>query len=181
MTVYDFSAKDDKGNLVRLSTYKGQVLLIVNTATRCGLTPQYEALEALYQKYQGQGFVVLDFPSNQFLKQAPGTAEEINEFCTLRYSTTFPRFAKIDVNGKDADPLFAWLKEQAPEDDGDGAAAAFAQKVKLLKPFAKPGDIKWNFGKFLVDRRGNVAGRYSPAYTPDKLEQAVAMLLADNA
>lgn len=178
MNVYDFTVKDGQGQEVSLGQYEGKVLLIVNTATKCGLTPQYDALEALYKKYHDRGFEVLDFPSNQFMKQAPGTDEEISEFCTLNYGTTFPRFAKLDVNGKDTAPLFAWLKQQAPEDKGDEKSESFDKKIKLLKPFAKPGDVKWNFGKFLVDKAGGVAGRYSPNYTPDKLEQDIEALLA---
>lgn len=177
MNIYDFSVTDNKGNDVSLADYKGKVLLIVNTATKCGLTPQYEALEALYEKYRDKGFEVLDFPSNQFLKQAPGTDEEIESFCTLNYNTTFPRFHKIDVNGKDANPLFVWLKEQAPEDIGDEGSKAFEKKVKLLTLKNTPTDIKWNFGKFLIDRDGNVSARYSPAYTPDKLEKDIEALL----
>lgn len=177
MNVYDFTVQDNKGNTVALSEYKGKVLMVVNTATRCGLTPQYEGLEKLYKTYHERGFEILDFPSNQFLKQAPGTDEEIESFCTLHYATTFPRFSKIDVNGKDADPLFVWLKEQAPQDLEDDEARAFDKKVKLLKPFAKDGDIKWNFGKFLIDREGNVAGRFSPGYVPEKLEQEIEKLL----
>lgn len=177
MKLYNYTVKDGNGAEVPLSRYKGKVLLIVNTATKCGLTPQYEALEALYKQYRDRGFEILDFPSNQFLGQAPGSDEEISQFCTLNYGTTFPRFAKIDVNGKDTAPLFAWLKEQAPEDKGDTQSEAFEKKVKLLKPFAKEGDIKWNFGKFLIDRQGYVAGRYSPAYTPEQLEREIKALL----
>lgn len=178
MNIYDFTVRDNRGGDAQLSDYRGKVLLIVNTATRCGLTPQYEALQALYERYRDRGFEVLDFPSNQFLKQAPGTDEEIGAFCTLNYGTTFPRFSKVDVNGKDAAPLFVWLKEQAPTDRGDEAAQSFEKKVKLLTLGNKPGDIKWNFGKFLIDRKGNVAARYSPAYTPEKLDQDIEELLA---
>ena len=177
MTIYDFEVKNSNGEPVSLGAYKGKLLLVVNTATKCGLTPQYEALEALYKKYGDRGFEILDFPCNQFLGQAPGSDEEITEFCTLNYGTTFPRFAKIDVNGKDAAPLYAWLRQQAPADKGDEETAAFEKKVKVLKPFAKAGDIKWNFGKFLTDRDGNVAARYSPAYTPQQLEADVEALL----
>ena len=153
MSVYDFTVKDKKGNDVSLSEYKGKVLLIVNTATKCGLTPQYDALEALYEKYHDQGFEILDFPCNQFAFQAPGSAEKIDSFCKLKYDTKFPRFAKIKVNGKDADPLYVYLKEQ------------------------KPGRIGWNFAKFLVDRSGNVVGRFAPAEKPHKLESAIEELL----
>ncbi len=177
MNVHDFQVKNNQGEMVSLSQYSGKVLLIVNTATKCGLTPQYEALEALYQKYKDRGLEVLDFPCNQFLAQAPGNDEEIENFCTLTYNTTFPRFSKLDVNGKDADPLFVWLKEQASEDLGDEETKAFENKVKVLKPFAKSGDIKWNFGKFLIDKEGNVKARYSPAYKPEQLEKEIEKLL----
>lgn len=177
MNIYDFIVRDNHGNDVSLSDYKGRVLLIVNTATKCGLTPQYEALQSVYDKYHDRGFEVLDFPCNQFLKQAPGTDEEISEFCTLNYSTKFPRFAKVDVNGKDAAPLYVWLKEQAPTDLGDDNTKAFEKKVKMLTLGNKPHDIKWNFGKFMIDRNGEVVARYSPAYTPEKLEQEIEKLL----
>lgn len=178
MNIYDFTVKDNHGNDISLSDYKGKVLLIVNTATKCGLTPQYEALQTIYDKYSDQGFVILDFPCNQFLKQAPGSDAEISEFCSLNYGTKFPRFAKINVNGKDAAPLYVWLKEQAPEDRSDDDAKAFEKKVKVLTVGNKPHDIKWNFGKFLIDRDGNVAARYSPAYTPENLVQDIENLLA---
>lgn len=177
MNIYDFTVKDNTSKEVSLSQYKGKALLVVNTATRCGLTPQYEALEALYQKFQGQGFEILDFPCNQFMNQAPESDEQITEFCTLNYNTTFPRFLKIDVNGKQADPLFVWLKEQAPKDQGDASTKSFEVMTKALKPFSKTEDIKWNFGKFLIDREGNVKGRYSPAYKPEKLEEMIAEIL----
>ncbi len=149
MSVYDFTVTDNKGNIVSLKKYEGKVLLIVNTATRCGLTPQYEGLEALYEKYREQGFEILDFPCNQFAFQAPGDAEKIDSFCRLNYGTKFPRFAKIKVNGSGADPLFVYLKEQ------------------------KPGRIEWNFAKFLIDRKGNVVGRFAPTEKPDTLEAAI--------
>lgn len=177
MNIGDFTVKNGAGEPVSLGQYIGKVLLVVNTATKCGLTPQYDALEALYKQYKDRGFEILDFPSNQFMGQAPGSNEEITEFCTLNYGTTFPRFAKIDVNGKDAAPLFVWLKEQAPQDAGDAESESFDKKIKLMKLFAKPGDIKWNFGKFLIDREGNVAGRFSPGYTPYKLAGEIEKLL----
>ena len=136
-SIYDFKVKDDAGQEVSLSDYKGKVLLIVNTATRCGFTPQYKDLEALYQKYHAQGLEILDFPCNQFGQQAPGTIQEIHEFCTANYGIHFLQFDKIDVNGENAHPLYTWLKEQAGG-----------------------GDIKWNFTKFLVGRDGKVIKRY---------------------
>ena len=136
-SVYDFTVKDDAGKDVSLAEYKGKVLLIVNTATRCGFTPQYKDLEPLYQKYHAQGFEILDFPCNQFGQQAPGTIQEIHQFCTANYDIHFPQFDKIDVNGENAHPLYTWLKAQAGG-----------------------GDIKWNFTKFLVGRDGKVIKRY---------------------
>jgi glutathione peroxidase len=177
MTLYHFTVKDNHGAEVSLEQYQGKVLLVVNTATKCGLTPQYEALESLYQKLHSRGFEILDFPCNQFMKQAPGTDAEIQSFCELKYHTTFPRFSKVDVNGEGAHPLFVWLKEQAPEDKGDKDAAKFAKRVRLFSKFKGESDIKWNFGKFLIDRGGNVAARYSPAYTPDKLMEDIEGLL----
>lgn len=157
MNIYDFTVKDIAGNDVKLSEFADKVLLIVNTATGCGFTPQYEGLETLYEQFKEHGFVVLDFPSNQFLKQAPGTDKEISDFCTLKYNTTFPRFKKCNVNGADAIPLYKWLKKQ---------------KKGFLT-----SSIKWNFTKFLVDRNGNVVGRYSPTTPPEKLKSKIEKLL----
>ena len=136
-SVYDFTVKDDAGKDVSLAEYKGKVLLIVNTATRCGFTPQYKDMEPLYQKYHAQGFEILDFPCNQFGQQAPGTIQEIHQFCMANFDIHFPQFDKIDVNGENAHPLYTWLKEQAGG-----------------------GDIKWNFTKFLIGRDGKVIKRY---------------------
>ncbi|MCR5769244.1 MAG: glutathione peroxidase [Lachnospiraceae bacterium] len=155
--LYGFKVKDNKGNEVSLSEYEGKVLLIVNTATGCGFTPQYEGLEALYEKYRDQGFEILDFPCNQFAGQAPGTDSEIQSFCTLKYNTQFPRFAKIKVNGKEADPLYDYLK---------------SQKGGVLG-----SRIKWNFTKFLVDREGNVVERFAPTDKPEDIDSKVAALL----
>lgn len=177
MSIYDFSVKDSHGDVVSLNKYKGKVMLVVNTATKCGLTPQYTALQNLYDKFKDKGFELLDFPCNQFLNQAPEDNEKISEFCSINYGTTFPRFAKIDVNGKKADPLYMWLKEQAPEDKGDEETKAFEKKVKMLTLGNKKNDIKWNFGKFLVDSSGHVVARYSPAYLPEALEQDIEALL----
>lgn len=178
MNIYDFNVVNNKGEEVSLSDYRGKVLLVVNTATKCGLTPQYEGLEALYQMYKDDGLEILDFPCNQFMGQAPEDDEGIEEFCTLNYNTTFPRFAKIEVNGSKADPLYKWLKENRPEDEEDKAGKAFAKKVKLLKPFAKKGDIQWNFGKFLIDRDGEIIARYSPGTSVETLVPALQKALA---
>ncbi len=157
MSLYDYIVKDAEGNDVSMADYKGKVLLIVNTATGCGFTPQYEGLESLYRKYKEQGFEILDFPCNQFANQAPGTEGEIKEFCQLKYDTSFKLFAKIDVNGKNEAPLYKYLKEQ---------------KSGLLS-----GAIKWNFTKFLVDREGNIVERFGPTDTPAKIEKSVKTLL----
>lgn len=157
MSIYDFTVKDNKGNDVSLAVYKGKVLLIVNTATACGFTPQYKELQDLYLKYQEHGLEILDFPCNQFGKQAPGTDEEIAEFCEMKYQTTFKAFAKIDVNGKDAEPLFTYLKEQGKGFWNDA--------------------IKWNFTKFLVDKEGNVFNRYASITNPLKMEDDIQKLL----
>ena len=156
-SLYDFSVSDQADQPVSLQDYKGKVVLIVNTATGCGLTPQYQGLQELYDKYKDQGFDILDFPCNQFMGQAPGSAEEINTFCTLNYQTTFPRFAKIKVNGKEAEPLFDWLKK---EKSGPLGAR-----------------IEWNFAKFLINREGKVVERFSSKTDPLKLEEAINTLL----
>ena len=158
MSIYDYKVKDMKGNEVSLEQYEGKVLLIVNTATGCGFTPQYEALEKMYETYRDRGFEILDFPCNQFLGQAPGTNEEIHSFCTLKYNVAFPQFAKIDVNGKNEDPLYTFLKKQQK---GSGLSSK----------------IKWNFTKFLVDREGNVVARFAPADKPEAFEARVAELV----
>ena len=157
MDIYDFKVINNKGVEVSLSKYKGKVLLIVNTATGCGFTPQYKGLEELYKKYKDQGLEILDFPCNQFGHQAPGSDQEINSFCTLNYDTTFPRFRKIDVNGENAAPLYKWLKKEKGGLFGNA--------------------IKWNFTKFLVDRTGKVVGRYSPTTPPSKIEGKIKELL----
>ncbi len=157
MGIYDYKVLDRKGNEVSLEQYKGKVMLIVNTATGCGFTPQYEGLEKLYEEYNKSGFEILDFPCNQFMNQAPGTDDEIHEFCTLKYNTQFDQFKKIDVNGKNESPLYKYLK---------------SQKGGLLSK-----NIKWNFEKFLVDKDGNVVERYAPTVTPDKIEGKIKELL----
>ena len=157
MTIYDLKVLNTKGEEVSLGDYRGKVLLIVNTATGCGFTPQYEGLQKLYDEYQNEGFEILDFPCNQFGNQAPGTDAEIGQFCSLNYNTTFPRFAKVDVNGKNEIPLFAYLKKEK-----DGMMGS---------------SIKWNFTKFLVDRNGKVVERFAPTVTPEKIESHIKELL----
>lgn len=157
MKLYDFKVKDAAGNEVSLGEYKGKVLLIVNTATECGFTPQYKELQELYLKYKDKGFEILDFPCNQFGGQAPGDEEYIKSFCELKYKTTFRLFAKVDVNGPQADPLFVYLKSQT-------------------RGFLT-NDIKWNFTKFLVDRAGNVVDRFGSMTKPSDLEGDIIKFL----
>ena len=156
-SLYDFSVLNQDDQETSLKSYRGKVLLIVNTATGCGLTPQYQGLQELYDRDKGQGFEILDFPCNQFMGQAPGSAEEINSFCSLHYQTTFPRFAKIKVNGKEADPLYVWLKDQKSG------------------PLGKR--IEWNFAKFLIDRDGQVLERFSSKTDPKTIQESLQKIL----
>jgi glutathione peroxidase len=158
MTLYDFTVKDDLGEEVSLGRYVGEVLLIVNTASKCGFTPQFSGLEKLYETYREQGFTVLGFPCNQFANQDPGDMEEIKAFCSLNYGVTFPMMQKIDVNGEQTDPLYKFLKEQQHSLFGKS--------------------IKWNFTKFLVDRQGKVVGRFAPNVEPKKLEGKIKRLIS---
>ena len=183
-TVYDFTVKDRKGNEVSLNDYSGKVLLIVNTATGCGFTPHYEPLEEMYKEMRDQGFEILDFPCNQFANQAPGSEDEIHEFCTVKFGTEFPQFAKIDVNGENADPLFAFLATQKPFDGfGKGLKNAALKKFadKNNKTFGDKAYIKWNFTKFLVDRNGNVISRFEPTTDMKDVKAAVAAELGKQA
>lgn len=180
MTVYDFKATNPDGTETPLSDYAGKVLLIINSATGCGFIPQYDALEGIYAKYRDQGFEILDFPCNQFANQAPGTDEEIHQFCTLKFGTEFPQFSKIEVNGDNADPLFAYLAGQKGfEGFGKGVKAAAMNRVAkhVRKEFGDKANIMWNFTKFLVDREGNVVARFEPTVDMEKVEEAVAAAL----
>lgn len=179
MSIYDYSVKNRNGEDVSISQFKGKVLLIVNTATGCGFTPQYEGLEKLYKNYHEQGLEILDFPCNQFGNQAPGNDNEIHEFCTLKYNTSFDQFAKIDVNGENESPLFTFIKEHSPEELVDGLKNKMAMKAieKISSSAKKDKDIKWNFTKFLVDRDGNVVYRFSPTFKPEDMEEKVKELI----
>ncbi|NLG24890.1 MAG: glutathione peroxidase [Clostridiales bacterium] len=177
MGIYDFTVRDARHREVPLSEYRGKVLLIVNTATGCGFTPQYEGLEALYRKYRDQGFEILDFPCNQFFGQAPGTEEEIMAFCQLNYGTTFRTFEKIDVNGEHQSPLYEYLKARPLSDAQDEGMAGLIQKLKGLGHELFGADIKWNFTKFLVNRQGDVVGRFAPTVAPAALDGRIAALL----
>lgn len=179
-TVYDFTVKDRKGNDVSLSEYKGKVLLIVNTATGCGFTPHYDPLEAMYKDLRDKGFEILDFPSNQFAGQAPGSDDEIHEFCTLKFGTEFKQFAKIDVNGENANPLFVFLASIKPfEGFGKGVKNAMLSKFAKMnnKKFGDKSYVGWNFTKFLIDREGNVVARFEPTVDMDDVRKAVEELI----
>lgn len=165
MNLYDFTVTARDGSKVSLSDYKGKVVLVVNTATGCGFTPQYSELQEIYDKLNDKGLEILDFPCNQFGGQAPGTDEEIHTFCTGRFGITFPQFAKIDVNGENAIPLYKWLTENTTFDGfGKGPKALMMSGVakKMDKDYKNNGNIKWNFTKFLIDRKGNIVARFEP-------------------
>lgn len=175
--IYDYKVKDAQGNIVSMEDYKGKVLLIVNTATGCGFTPQYEGLQKIYDQYKDQGFEILDFPSNQFFEQAPGSNEEIVSFCQLNYGTTFKTFSKIDVNGSNADPLYKHLKKEAPIANEDESSNGLYNKLADLGFKTSGDDIKWNFTKFLVDRNGKVVERFAPTAEPEKIAKEIEKLL----
>ena len=180
-SIYDFTVKNDEGKDVSLADYKGKVLLIVNTATKCGFTPQYNELEALYEKYHAQGFEILDFPCNQFGQQAPGSIAEIHQFCTANFNIQFPQFDKIDVNGKNESPLYTYLKSQK-------SFGGFNLKDKLGSlldgmlrkqdaDYDKKPSIKWNFTKFLIDQQGRVVKRYEPTDSMEKVGKDIEQML----
>jgi Glutathione peroxidase len=177
MGVYEYKVKDIKGREVSLAEYEGKLILIVNTASKCGFTPQYDGLEKLYQQYKDQGFVILGFPSNQFLAQEPGDNEEISSFCKLNYGVTFPLFSKIDVLGENADPLFKFLSEAAPFkgfEINKESGRKIQGVVKEYYPENLDGNgIKWNFTKFLIGLDGTVIGRYEPSITPEELDPII--------
>lgn len=180
MGLYDITVTSRDGSTASLNQFAGKVLLIVNTATGCGFTPQYEELEALYAQYRDKGFEILDFPCNQFLEQAPGSDEEIHQFCTMKFGTEFPQFKKIDVNGDNAAPLFTYLKEQQGfKGLGDSdAAKKMPPYIAQVDPDWEHNDnIKWNFTKFLVDREGNVVARFEPTVGMDPVKEAVEKLV----
>ena len=179
--VYDFKVTNDEGKEVSLSDYKGKVILIVNTATRCGFTPQYKGLEELYQKYSQSGLEILDFPCNQFGQQAPGSIEEIHNFCTANFNIHFPQFDKIDVNGDNAHPLFTYLKSKQALggfDLNERLGKLLDDMMRKKDPeFDKNPDIKWNFTKFLIDRQGNVIKRFEPTDKMADVEMEIAKAL----
>ena len=179
MNIYDLKVKTRMGEDFDLSSLKGKVSLVVNTATGCGFTPQYEAIENLYEKYHDQGFEVLDFPCNQFGHQAPGSDDEIHEFCTAKYKTQFDQFAKILVNGEEESEVFTILKKQQPKEEIKGLKNKMAMKAiaKISTSCKKDGDIVWNFTKFLIDKNGNAVKRYDPTFDPNLIEKDLLELI----
>ena len=178
-TIYDYSLLTAKGETLSLSEYKGKVIMVVNTATGCGFTPQYEPIEQMYRDYHDKGLEILDIPCNQFANQAPGTDEEIHEFCTLHYNTTFPQMKKSDVNGENELPLYTYLKAQKGfEGFGKGlAATGLSLATKKFNKGLKKDDIQWNFTKFIIDREGNVVARFEPTTDMKIVEDCVKSLL----
>lgn len=180
MNVYDFTVKAQDGSEVSLSDYRGKVLLIVNTATGCGFTPQYDELQDLYDEHQNDGLEILDFPCNQFGEQAPGDDEEIHSFCTGRYGITFPQFSKIDVNGENAIPLYKWLTDNTTFEgfDKNPMGLMLTQVIKKMdKDFKNNSSVKWNFTKFLINREGEIVARFEPMTDLKKVKAKVEDLL----
>ena len=181
MSIYDYNVKDTEGNDVSLSDYEGEVLLIVNSATECGFTPQYNELTDIYNEFKDDGFVILDFPCNQFGGQAPGTGDEIKQACRLKFMVEYPIFDKIDVNGENEEPLYTYLKsEKSFEgfDEDHELAAIIADVVSKVDPdYENNSDIKWNFTKFLVDREGNVVERFEPTKDLSCVKKEIKELL----
>lgn len=177
-SIYDIKVKNDAGKDVSLSTYKGKVLLIVNTATRCGFTPQYKDLQELYKKFKAEGLEILDFPCNQFGAQAPGTIQEIHQFCSANFNIQFPQFDKIDVNGANESPLYTYLKEQKGFEGFDKTEPMSKMLDGMLRKqdadYDKNADIKWNFTKFLVSRKGKVLKRYEPTAKMSDIEEDIS-------
>ena len=178
MSIYEITVKNRKNEDISLSNFKGKVLLIVNTATGCGFTPQYKGLEELYQKYNSKGLEILDFPCDQFGHQAPGTDDEIHEFCTAKYKTSFDQFKKIEVNGENESELFKFLKSKQGFKGFDLKGKILIPIVKKMDPnYAENSDIKWNFTKFLVDREGNVVERFESTIDPKKIDDKIADII----
>ena len=177
--IYDFKALNNRGVEVDFHQYEGQVLMIVNTASKCGFTPQYDGLEALYQKYKDQGLTIVGFPCDQFAHQEPGSDEEIAEFCRLNHGVTFPLMKKIDVNGKEAHPIYEYLKAKAPTEEYKGLKAKASHTLfkSISKSMEKEGDIMWNFTKFLISRDGATVKRFPPTTTPEEMENDLKEML----
>ena len=182
MGFYDLSVTNVNGEEVKMSDYKGKVVMVVNTATGCGFTPHYEPMEAMYEKYHDAGFDIIDVPCNQFAGQTPGTDEEIHEFCTLKYNTQFPQMKKSDVNGENAIELFKFLKEQKGFEGFGKGPKALAMGVmlkKIDKDYKNNSEIKWNFTKFVINRKGEVVARFEPTADMNKVEKFVEQLISE--
>ncbi|MBQ1801419.1 MAG: glutathione peroxidase [Lachnobacterium sp.] len=182
MGFYDLSVTNVNGEEVKMSDYKGKVVMVVNTATGCGFTPHYEPMEAMYEKYHDAGFEIIDVPCNQFAGQTPGTDEEIHEFCTLKYNTQFPQMKKSDVNGGNAIELFKFLKEQKGFEGFGKGPKALAMGVmlkKIDKDYKNNSEIKWNFTKFVINRKGEVVARFEPTADMNKVEKFVEQLISE--
>ena len=181
MNFYDFTAKDIDGNMVSMEDFKGKPVLIVNTASKCGFTPQYEDLQKLYDRYSEKGFEILGFPCNQFMEQEPGTGSDIKSFCSLNFGVTFPIFEKIDVNGKFAHPLYKFLTEEKPFEGFDMTNSTNKILDSMLKEkfpeFTMGNGIRWNFTKFLIDKDGNVAERFESSVDPMDIEPYITKML----
>ncbi len=178
MAIYDFKVLNNRGEEVDMAQYKGQVLMIVNTASKCGFTPQYDGLQALYEKYKDRGLVILGFPCDQFKHQEPGSDAEIAEFCKLNYGVTFPLMKKVDVYGENAAPIFTYLTTQVPEEEVTGLKNKATMKmVEALATGRKESDIRWNFTKFLISRDGSVIKRYAPVIAPTEIEKDIENML----
>lgn len=179
MGIYDFSITTRKGEEISMNEFRGKVLLIVNTATGCGFTPQYKELQDIYDELHDKGLEILDFPCNQFGNQAPGNDEEIHTFCTGRFGIKFPQYAKIDVNGENASPLYKWITSNTKFEGFDGAAKLVLTPIvkKMDKDYKNNGNIKWNFTKILVDRNGEITARFEPTAPLEKVKKAILELL----
>lgn len=179
MKFYDYIVKNRNNEDVKLSDYEGKVVIVVNTATGCGFTPQYKGLEDLYQKYHKKGLEILDFPCDQFGHQAPGSDDEIHEFCTSKYNTTFDQMKKIEVNGEGAEPLYKYLEENSPKEIINGLKNKMAMSAvkKISTTYKHKNDIIWNFTKFIIDKEGNIKERYAPTEEPSKMEKTIKELL----
>ncbi|MBM4763292.1 glutathione peroxidase [Bacillus sp. B15-48] len=182
MSIYSFNAKLLTGEEIALENYKGLTTLIVNTASKCGLTPQYEGLEKLYKKFKNDSFSILAFPCNQFGGQEPGTEEEIQQFCSVNYNVTFSVFQKIDVNGKNAHPLYQYLREHSPEESElDVNSRLYKHLITNFPNVLKSNEIKWNFTKFLINSEGEIVKRYAPTTSPEEIEKDIERLIQTKA
>lgn len=179
MNIYDFTVQAQDGREVDLATFRGKVILVVNTATGCGFTPQYTELQEMYAEFADQGLEILDFPCNQFANQAPGEDEEIHDFCTGRYGITFPQYHKVDVNGEHAIPLYKWLTANTKFQGFSGPAKLFMAPIakKMDPDYKNNGNIKWNFTKFLIDREGNIVARYEPTSKIENIREKIKEIL----